>query len=516
MPSIYIKETDNTIYGLSTVTSDNIVFIPGSATTGPSDNPVLLGSVEEFISTFGPSAPEASNRIVGSSWDYAYGILYAGMPVLYKRITEKTEGTQITELTKKASADVTNDSDTKMMTITAMYGGTYGNQLNYSIEISSTAYYLKVYKSATLAESVKLITVSTDDTEETIRTKLLDAIPNKEFTNITIEINEDAKDSFELSAVEHVYLTGGEDADENEILAQIPNEYSVLQDKYVYDVKFLTSGGYYDADKASVPIADAMLDLAETRLDCVALPDLPIGLPKDEVTDFYTRSSSYGAIYAPWIYMRLPDRSEKWMPPSYVFMYTLAKSITSGNNLWYPPAGVSRASVPEAIKAEYEIGGTLLERWQETNPQSINPIMQLRSYGYVIYGQRTLYSKVNDSTSYRSALQELGVRLVVNEIKRQAFNISLALTFDQNNVRTWNEFRGRLDPILSQMKADRGIIDYQIIMDDTVISNTDIDQNKIRGVIRVSVSRAVEDFDITFDLEPSAVTFSDDGDQFII
>lgn len=522
MPSIYIRETDNTIYGLSTVTTDNIVYVPGSATTGPSDNPVLLGSVEEFINTFGPSAPESSDRTVGSSWDYAYGLLYAGMPVLYKRITQEVDGTQVTELTKKATVNVPDSyaesggSATDVATITAVYGGSYGNQLNYSVEISSTAYYLKIYRSAKLLENVKLITVTEDDTDDTIKEKLLASIPNLTFKNITFEIIDATKDKFKLSAVEHVYLAGGEDADEAKVLEQLPKEYEVLEDKYVYDVKFLTSGGYYDADKANTPIADAMIDLAEKRTDCVAIPDIPIGLPREEVTTFYTRSTSYAAIYAPWIYMRLPDRSEKWMPPSFVFMYTLAKSISSGNNLWVPPAGVTRASVPEAIRAEYEIGGTILEKWQETNPQSINPIMQLRQYGYVIYGQRTLYSEIDGSTNYRSALQELGVRIVVNEIKRQAFNISLALTFDQNTIRTWNEFRGRLDPILAQMKADRGIIDYQIIMDETVISTEDIDQNRIRGVIRVSVTRAAEDFDITFDLEPSAVTFSDDGDQFII
>lgn len=521
MPSIYIRETDNTIYGLSTVNSDNIVFVPGSATTGPSDNPILIGSVEEFVNTFGPSAPESSDRTVGSSWDYAYGLLYAGMPVLYKRITQKVNGADVTELTKKASANVLDNysdsgSATTVAKVEAMYGGSYGNQLNYSVEISSTAYYFKVYRANKLLENVRLISVTEDDDEESIKEKLLAAIPTKTFQNITLEIVESAKDSFKLVAAEHVYLSGGEDANEADILEQLPKEYEVLEDKYVYDVKFLTSGGYYDADKSTTSISDSMIDLAEKRMDCVAIPDIPIGLAREEVTSFFTRSTSYAAVYAPWIYMRLPDRSEKWMPPSFVFMYTLAKSVSSGNNLWVPPAGVTRASVPEAIKAEYEIGGTTLEKWQETNPQSINPIMQLRQYGYVIYGQRTLYSQIEGSTDYRSALQELGVRIVVNEIKRAAFNISLALTFDQNTIRTWNEFRGRLDPILAQMKADRGIIDYQIIMDETVISTEDIDQNRIRGVIRVSVTRALEDFDITFELEPSAVTFSDDGDQFII
>lgn len=525
MPSITIREADNTIYGLSTVSSDNIVFIPGSATTGPSDRAILLGSVNELINVFGPSSPEGSDSVVGSAWDYAYGILYSGLPVLFKRITDLTSGTSKTALTETAEVDImdgyTNNNTplenaVKVATIKAKYSGTFGNKLTVSIEVLPTSYYLKVYKSGSLLENIKLLTISGTEDAETIRTKLIESIESLDCETIDIELMENAKASFALTSVEHLALSGGKDADESEVIKQVPLEFAELSDKYVTDVKFLTGGGYYDADKADTLITNAMIDLAESRTDCVAFPDVPIGLPREDVTSYFTRSSSYAAVYAPWIYMQLPDRTYKWMPPSYVFLYTLGKSLSAGGSLWNPPAGVTRATVAEAVKSEYEIGSSILEKWQETNPQSINPIMSLRQYGYVIYGQRTLYSNVDGNKLNISSLQELGVRIVINEIKRTAFNIALALTFEQNNVRTWNEFRGRLDPILSQMKTDRGIVDYQIIMDDTVTSTKDVDTNKIRGIIKVSVSRAAEDFDISFDLMPSAVLFSDEGSEFTI
>ena len=45
-------------------------------------------------------------------------------------------------------------------------------------------------------------------------------------------------------------------------------------------------------------------------------------------------------------------------------------------------------------------------------------------------------------------------------------------------------------------------------MDTTTISETDLAENRIRGIVRVSIVNAVEYFDIGFELEPSNVTFT--------
>jgi phage tail sheath protein FI len=199
------------------------------------------------------------------------------------------------------------------------------------------------------------------------------------------------------------------------------------------------------------------------------------------------------------------------MPPSFVFLVTLARYISSGGKLWFVPAGIKRASVSDATAAEYIIGGTTLDKWQNNNPQYINPIMPIRSYGFVIFGQRTLYKNVEGATSKRSALQELGVRITANEIKRYIKSICTLLTFDGNNVHTWNEFNGQLDPLLSQMKADGGINDYQILMDSNTTSAQNIADNVIHGIVRISVARAAEDFEIDFELNDSSVVYIEEA-----
>jgi hypothetical protein len=134
--------------------------------------------------------------------------------------------------------------------------------------------------------------------------------------------------------------------------------------------------------------------------------------------------------------------------------------------------------------------------------------MKIHNYGYVIFGQRTLYASVGGAVANEevSALQELSVRLVANEIKRNIYNISMYLSFDQNNLHTWNAFRARLEPELDKMKINNGITDYKVVMVDPI--NTD--SRAIHGLVKVSITHAAEDFVIDFQLEQSSVVFNEE------
>lgn len=569
MPSINITEKDNTVYGLSTVTSNNIVFIPGNAITGPSDAPVLLGSREEFIRTFGSSAPEGptSERTVCSSWDYASNMLLAGFPVLFRRIVDKANNANLgiskgetgevvksyssnyyeyikdptTSPTFKTEGTEENPDGTEVTPVyyvVAKYEGSYGNSLSYDIASynygSSMSYYLRVFNnSSSPIETTKLLTVkaSEEDISKKILEKLLDV--NSSYIQFKLLGNIDDAPEVDITALPSLNdpsnseaLKAGKDDTQEDILNKLASDttiYSDLEDKYLYDLKFVTSGGIVDTDNTNLPIASAMIEIAQARQDCLAILDTAISENSNSVNTVFREgkfSTQYATTYAPWSYMRLPDKTQKWMPGSFIFLYALAKSVNKGNSIWNPPAGVNRATVSEIIEPRYEIGGTTLDAWQNINGNSerhiVNPIMKIRQYGYVIYGQKTLYSQVEGSLDNRSALQELGVVLTVNDIKKEIYNVSLALTFEQNNIRTWNEFKGRLDPFMLRLKSEGAISDYQIVMDENVISDEDINENRIRGIVRISLTRAAEDFDITVELEPSSVTFSDDGDEYII
>lgn len=519
MPSINIKEIDNTIFSSVENDSDNIVFIPGAAITGPNNEPTLCTSYNEFITKFG-SAP-VINSATGTSWDMATNLLLRGFSVLYYRVVPTSGVAKATAdlngivVSTDSESGETTESEVPIGTVTELYGGSGGNDLSYRIVKTATSAYFRVYSGAShrQIESTWLYDLgATEDDDKTafinaIGTKLTTSYVEVTLTTPAVEFNKvayNAQDSF-------ASMSGGTDATDSAIKAEIPATFDTIKDKYLYDVKFITSGGYTDPTSTSNGINSAMVALATTRGDCTAFIDVPFGTPSSSVYNYFNGNfnTSYAAAYAPWSYMRLEVAGTKWMSPSFVFLYTLARSINSGNKIWNPPAGVNRATVPTIVETEYEIGSGLLDAWQNDSNLCINPIMKLRQYGYVIYGQRTLYNIVNGDSDAKSVLQELGIRLIANEIKKLISNVAISLTFERNNLHTWNEFRGRVEPTLIEMKADGGIIDYQIVMDATTVYPSDVSENKIKGVVRVSIARAAEDFEIGFELNDSSVTFNE-------
>ena len=190
MPTININETDKTLYGLNENVSDNVVYVPGNAITGPSSSPVLLTSYSEFVNKFGSHGVEGS-----LTWEYVAGILLAGFPVLFKRITT---GTDKNSLVKQAKLEVKYDDSgfnpegTKTsFTVMERYGGTYGNSLSFYMERSFNDIIAKVKRGNVLVESAILATVGSDAENDTItdaiKAKLSDP---KTFESITIKLDE--------------------------------------------------------------------------------------------------------------------------------------------------------------------------------------------------------------------------------------------------------------------------------------------------------------------------------------
>ena len=516
MPRVQITEIDSSIFSSNNNNSDNVVFVPGPAITGPFDAPVLCESYNDFVSTFG-STPPVSDSTTGTAWDYAANLLLAGFPVLFKRIYPSGVSKATAVLNGLDTVGAT-DVEVAIGTVTEIHGGTGGNLLKYGIVNSNGYVYFRVFRGTTLIENIRLFAKGITDEADvanfvtTIGAKYITQFVEIEFSNPETVGAAIKKLRFDVDGG-YPSLSGGADAADAAVIALIAASYPDLTDKYLFDVKFITSGGYCDAADSSMEIVEAMVTLAETRGDCEAFPDVPFGTEKEDVHGYFSAlnfNSSYNAAYAPWVYMKLLTNTIKWMPPSFVFLFSLAKSIRSGNKIYDPPAGVRRATVPEAVAVEYEIGSGILDQWQNNSSLRINPIMKIRQYGYVIYGNSTLYSAVDGDPTASSSLQELGVRLIANDIKKLINNAAVSLTFERNTIHTWNEFKSIIDPYLKEMKTYGALEDYEVVMDATTTYPEVIEENTIKGVVRITVARTAENFKIEFELNRSGVTFSNE------
>ena len=303
----------------------------------------------------------------------------------------------------------------------------------------------------------------------------------------------------------------------------------LASDTILYDVKFVTLGNIAVPSSlethlsfGGTTIYSTLAGFCARRGDCVALLEPDYGTEAREVQPKFSSpeskiggvSASYASAFAPWGAYNLYNGNTVWSAPSMIFLSALADSVGKGNPVYLPPAGVNRASLPDLVTTEYRIGSTILNMWQNKDrPDNINPIMNLNNYGYVIFGQRTLYDVSDTVVGMRSALQELGVRLAVIELKKKIKQVATGLLFEYNNIHTWNEFKAGIYPMLNAMVTNGAVQAYQVVMDGTTTTPDDIDNNVIRGIIRIVPGRAVEDFIITFELYRSGVTFTNDREE---
>lgn len=527
MPSVIINEIDRTLYNATTNTSDNIVYVPGIAVTGPNE-PTLIRSYSAFLDTFG--ANPTTSELTGNSWEYAANLLAMGFPVLYHRITTYTGGTVAD--TAKATISLTTSEVIEGETVTTVtpeleiayqYAGTYGNTFSVVFTLTGGSGVAGTLK-YTVTQTIGDTTVNVE--KDVLICNIPDTITTDAqlFELIATEIVKVKSDYVKFNLLQPVAtfalptgwattynLVGGTNGDEDAIATALATDSTLtenLKDKDLYDIKFITSGGATSTSGSA--LYTNLVSIAETRANCLAVLDAPssgIDLTTTTVQDFFSNIiSSYATAIYPWVNFVLKTPGTKLMPPSFVFLFELAKSVGIGNPIWMPPAGVNRGLVPECVSTTLMVTSKVAETWDTAYPH-INPIRMIRNYGYAIYGQKTLY-KLSDGTK-KSAFEDLNVRITANEIKRVLEYISVNLTFEGNNYNTWLEFYNQLDPYLSSLTANGALERYSILMDESTTTSDDVDNNIVRGVVKVMITRVAEEFSIDFIVTNNTADFTE-------
>ena len=164
---------------------------------------------------------------------------------------------------------------------------------------------------------------------------------------------------------------------------------------------------------------------------------------------------------------------------------------------WFAPAGFNRASLDFVKNVSTRLN---VEDRNKLYEARINPIAVFPRQGFVIYGQKTLQIA-------KSALDRVNVRRLMIEIKRSIVNIANGLVFETNNAQTRSKFVTSASLVLSNIQAQSGIERFQIVMDETNNSPSEIEQQKLNGRIVVIPTRAVEFIAIDFIITPSGVQF---------
>lgn len=270
---------------------------------------------------------------------------------------------------------------------------------------------------------------------------------------------------------------------------------------------FCTPGIDYVNQKLLVGETIEMIE--EERADSiyvVTTPDKPSGAG-DYVDEMYTPDdavynledseidSNYTCTYYPWVkYLDVENNQYIYLPPTKDVVRNFAQTDNTAYP-WFAPAGVERGNV-DCVRAHFI---TRLADEDVLYDGRINPIKTFAQDGPKIWGQKNL--QINESQLNRIAVRRLLLRM------RKLIAIScIGLIFQPNDNTTKQSFISTVTPIMDGIRANRGISDYRIEVNDTIESR---ERRELPAKIYFKPYNALEYITIDFILTPEGVSFDD-------
>lgn len=209
--------------------------------------------------------------------------------------------------------------------------------------------------------------------------------------------------------------------------------------------------------------------------------------------------TNYSATYAYWgQYFDDENNTYIWLPPTAEVMRNFA--FTDKNyKVWFAGAGVNRGRT-SFNKARKSL--TIDDR-DALYDARVNPVATFKNASndneIFIWGNKTLQIR-------ESALDRINVRRLMIYMRRLIEDVAKNLLFDQNDEAVRRQFENAVNPILANIRAERGIFDYRIQIDR---SNAAFDSNTLSAKIGIKPVRTLEFIDIEFVLTPVGASFTD-------
>jgi hypothetical protein len=203
--------------------------------------------------------------------------------------------------------------------------------------------------------------------------------------------------------------------------------------------------------------------------------------------------SNYTATYWPWIQERDSENTVNiWLPPT----LEVVRNIALTDNVafpWYAVAGYTRG-LTNAIQARVK----LTEDDRDTLYQGrVNPMATFSDVGVVIWGNKNL--QVKDSV-----LDRLNIRRLLLQARKLITAVGVRLLFEQNDQIVRNQFLNLVNPILDNIRKERGLADFRVQLSN---DPEEIDRNEMRGKIFLKPIPTLEYIYIEFNVTPTGASF---------
>ena len=277
--------------------------------------------------------------------------------------------------------------------------------------------------------------------------------------------------------------------------------YRVFANPQDVDINVFATPGinWYNHTLLTEEAIDVIEDTDDGRGgDALYIMASPKGMDASELAKEFEASeinSSYACTYAPWVMYY--DASNKRYLDLPVTKDVVRNMAATDNNSypWFAPAGIERGSV-NCVKAEYK---TTLADEDELYENRVNPVKSFAQDGVKIWGNKTAYN-------VESPLNRINVRRLMIRVKKLVTNAAKNLIFTQYDDTLEKQFRGLIDPILADVKANRGISDYRIL---TEVTPETRDQHILPAKILIKPTPSLEYISISFVVYPESVSFDE-------
>ena len=256
-------------------------------------------------------------------------------------------------------------------------------------------------------------------------------------------------------------------------------------------------------------VSDA-IDMVENRLDTfyvITTPDKPWGA-SDAADEMYSSKDAadnlddtsvdtyYASSYYPWVKYFDKDNNVYIHLPATKDAVRIMANTDNKRYPWIAPAGFERGTV-ECKKMRFY---ATLEDRDNVYDSRINPLMSFRE-GVKIWGNKTLY--ICEETNPMNRINSVRLMLYMRKLIIAA---SIGLIFEPEDSTLQEEFEGNIKPILAQIKADRGITDWDLKTSQTP---EQMDAHELSGTVFVKPTPALEAIEINFVVTPQGVQFTD-------
>lgn len=330
-------------------------------------------------------------------------------------------------------------------------------------------------------------------------------------------------DEFKMSKYKGSYSTISQEGEPFKVLADAEllglNQPAITSDFYAYlaGVRQFANPEETDINVFATPGIDLINNkllseeiiemIEEERADSIYVattPDKPFGA-MDFESDMFSADdvvaelddteidSNYTCTYYPWVKYEDTDNSEYiYLPPTKDVVRNMAMTDSS-TAPWFAPAGLNRGTV-SCVRAKKI---TKVGDEDVLYEGRINPVKTFARDGVKIWGQKNLQREENQ-------LNRIHVRRLLLRMRKLISIACLSLIFDPNDNTTKQKFLSLVSPIMDNIKANRGISDYRIEVNDTVESR---ERRELPAKIYFKPYNSLEYINLEFIVTPENVSF---------